>query len=232
MNELTLSEAQLRDQLENEIEQHLSAGRMAYMEAGRCLAIMLDQKLYRSEYATFDDYCRDFWEFDSIKARRMADAYRVAANLQTAAKDMPLLFWDAVETMSESHARVLKRLPPEQQVEAWSVAKSIADTPTAKLLEEVTAKFTEADLGSMTQAEELEHFKAVESQTMDSYHRGKFEEWKTASVRAIKKVLKGYRDEFGQFTEDAPLIVDLSALMSKLMRLNGDETKGGGNIEP
>lgn len=167
MEALTIAEQTRRDELENQFVAHVAAGCDAYLQAGKCLAEILDSRLYRSEYATFEDYVTDFWQISPYKARRWAEAWRVAANIQAQSEDVPLIFWNAMEGFCESHARVLRSLPPEQQAEAWSVAKEVSPSPTAKLLKEVAAKFKDGyeQIDNMTQTEELVFLKNVERES-------------------------------------------------------------------
>jgi hypothetical protein len=220
--ELTLAEQTRRDTLENEFVANVAAGCASYMDAGRCLAEILDGKLYRDEYDNFDTYAEEFWGMGATKARRWADAWRVMANLQAAKEEMPLLYWDAMEGFCESHARVLGKLPADQQAAAWSVAKSIDDSPTAKVLNQVvdqfTAKFQTID--DMTQPEELSLLQQVEAATSSAYWGAKRAERCRSLAKFLSKELKSWNDNL-----DLPELRDAIQAVLDMLPADGGRTQ-------
>lgn len=82
--------------------------------------------LYRIEYKTFEDYCREEWGISRIQAHRLTVAAEIAEMLPTGNKPT-----------SERAVRPLTKLEtPEAQREAWQEAvEESGGKPTAKHVE-------------------------------------------------------------------------------------------------
>jgi len=100
---MTLAEQERRDAVENDIDANLAKGRDAYLAVGKGLAEILESRLYRSDYASFEEYCQDFWGISDSLARKWVDAWRVATNLAEDVADMPILSWNMLEGFNPSH---------------------------------------------------------------------------------------------------------------------------------
>lgn len=111
---ITISESQRLIALERTIE----AGRKTFVEVGIALAEIRDSKLYRSDYATFENYCRDKWSWTKQHVYRLIKCAPIAkSNLQ-------------VTTINQ--ARELAKVTPEKRVEVLElVAASGPVTATA-----------------------------------------------------------------------------------------------------
>jgi phage N-6-adenine-methyltransferase len=125
----------------SELETTIERGLKTFVEVGNALAEIRDSRLYRKEYATFGDYCRERWGMSKRHANRLVESASVIHNLGPMGPELPT---------SERQARPLTSLPPEQQIEAWETAVSTA--PNGKL----TAKHIESVVRSMTEVEETE----------------------------------------------------------------------------
>ena len=88
----------------------IERGFETFFEIGRAMAIIRDKRLYRAEFSTFEEYCRDRWGMSRIHAHRFIESAQVVANL------LPIGNIPA----TESQARPLTSLEPDQQREAWS----------------------------------------------------------------------------------------------------------------
>lgn len=66
--------ARRRDELEAVVE----GARRAFIEAGKALGEIRDEKLYREIHETFYDYLRECWGFARSQGYRLIDAARVA----------------------------------------------------------------------------------------------------------------------------------------------------------
>lgn len=88
------------------------------MDVGRALMAIRDARLYRDEYGTFEDYCRQRWGFVASRARQLIAAAEVVSNLESVTTVTP---------STESQARPLAALEPEAQREAW--AEAVATAP-------------------------------------------------------------------------------------------------------
>lgn len=90
-----------------------------------------DNRLYKEDYDTFEEYCREKWGFNSSRARQLISGIEVADNLKSVTE---------VTLLKEFQIRPLIKLPPEQQREVYQEAVKTA--PGGK----VTAKHVEKAL--------------------------------------------------------------------------------------
>lgn len=97
-------------------ERIIQAGQETFVEVGAALLKIRDDKLYRAEFKTFDEYCRTRWHWSRIHAHRMIAASAVASNLLPTGNTPE----------SERQARPLAKLPPVQQQAAWQRAQETA----------------------------------------------------------------------------------------------------------
>lgn len=129
MQELSLQETEERKALESKIE----VGLKTYIEVGRALLIIRDKKLYRDQWGTFEEYCRERWEFRRTYAFYMIEAAQVVDSLSVHnCEHLPA---------TESQARPLSTLPVELQSVAWKEAVSTA--PDGKVTASHVAKVVE-----------------------------------------------------------------------------------------
>lgn len=116
--ELTISESQRLTQLEATI----AAGLQTFVEVGRALLEIRDARLYRQEFGTFEDYCRERWAMSRSYAHRTIEAAQVAVNLLPIGNILPA---------TESQARPLSPLAPDMQREAWQ--RAVDTAPNGKI---------------------------------------------------------------------------------------------------
>ena len=102
---LTVPEADRKAQLEATIER----GMQTFVEVGLALMEIRDDRLYRAEFGTFEEYCRERWGWSSRHTNRMIASAEVTVNLGPIGPILPA---------TESQARPLATLEPEQQREA------------------------------------------------------------------------------------------------------------------
>jgi hypothetical protein len=103
---LSLNEAQTLKQYEQIIDQ----GIQIFVEVGRALLAIRDQRLYRESYQTFEAYCRERWDLSRPRAYQLIDAAQARDVVSTIVDIVPV---------NEAQARPLTSLPPEQQREVW-----------------------------------------------------------------------------------------------------------------
>lgn len=126
MNELiTLDERGHLYQLEEVITQGLNT----FVDVGSALLEIRDKRLYRADYSTFEDYCRERWGWARSYANKLISASEAVNNLGTIVPKLPT---------TESQARPLTTLEPEDQVEAWK--RVITSTPEGKITANVVLK--------------------------------------------------------------------------------------------
>lgn len=136
--ELTTVETQELERHERTIERGLTT----FVDVGLALLAIRDGRLYRLEYGTFEEYCRNRWSMARNYANKMIAAAEVVANLGTTVPNLPA---------TESQARPLTALEPEQQREAWTLAVETA--PDGK----VTAAIVQAAVETVTNKPHAAH---------------------------------------------------------------------------
>lgn len=97
-----------RDELEAVIER----GLQTFVEVGNAIREIRDSRLYKDEYGTFEEYCRERWGWARSRAYQMIEAADTAGIVST-----------TVDIPSERHARELAPLAkddPEAARELWS----------------------------------------------------------------------------------------------------------------
>jgi N6-adenosine-specific RNA methylase IME4 len=111
---LTKSEQTELERWEAIIERGLNT----FYEVGSALLTIRDKKLYRKNFSTFEEYCRDKWEFSTRHAYRLIESAEVIRNLR------PIGHIPA----NEAQARELVPLESADQRLAWEVVLSTAPT--------------------------------------------------------------------------------------------------------
>ncbi len=109
---LTITENQKLNALENTI----ARGLKYYIEVGEALLTIREERLYRAQFNTFEDYCLTRWNMSKTHANRMIDASEVAENLT------PI----GVIPANEAQTRELAALPADEQRTAWQTALDTA----------------------------------------------------------------------------------------------------------
>jgi len=82
----------------------IERGLHTFVQVGKALAAIRDQRLYRAEHETFEAYCKSRWGFTDRRARQMIDAAETVDSLPTG----------TTVPVTESQARALSGLDPEQ----------------------------------------------------------------------------------------------------------------------
>jgi hypothetical protein len=108
-------------------------GLQTFVLVGLALAEIRASKLYRQDYETFEEYCRDRWQMIGSRARQLINAAKVVGNLQSQSDTKG----NGSLPASERVARTLAKLEPEQQREAWRLALSQSPAPTAVQVEQI-----------------------------------------------------------------------------------------------
>ena len=139
---LSEREKKLLTSLEVDIEQNLKG----FQKVGYALATIRDQALFREEYDTFEEYCREEWDLGRPRAYQLIASHVVMENLSTIVdKARPEPF--SVLPVNEAQARPLSYLPPEQQIEVWEMVLEEADTTESR----ITASFIQHCIDSIRQ---------------------------------------------------------------------------------
>lgn len=100
-----------------ECEAVIERGIKTFVDVGTALLEIRDNRYYREEYETFEEYCRVKWGWERRHAYRLIDSAKVFENVSRGTQIAPA---------TERQARPLTSLEPEQQIEAWKVAVETA----------------------------------------------------------------------------------------------------------
>jgi len=135
MDNLTIVEHQDLERHEAIIER----GLQTFTEVGNALLAIRDERLYRKDYSTFEEYCRQKWGMSRIHAHRLIESATVAQNL--------LPMGNIAPPSNERQSRPLASLAPEQQREVWALA-----VETAPVDEEGQPRITAAHVQKVADA--------------------------------------------------------------------------------
>src|SRR5579862_8612802 len=108
-------------------EEMIDGGWATYVQVGLAFATIRDRRLYRAEFATFEEYCRNRWQYGRAYVNRLISGAKVFTHLASNGRQKP---------EHERQVRPLLGLPPEQAQLAWDTAVQRAGgkTVTARLL--------------------------------------------------------------------------------------------------
>jgi hypothetical protein len=126
-----LNEAERRER--DQCEVIIGKGWDTFLDVGQALATVRDKRLYRDHHRTFEEYCRQKWEFSKSHANRLIEAAVVVSVLT------PI----GVKPTSESQLRPLVGLSPQKIPEAWKKAEELAGNGkvTAKVVRLAAEEF-------------------------------------------------------------------------------------------
>lgn len=113
----------------------IERGLKTFVDVGAALLAIRDARLYRAQYGTFEDYCRERWGWERRHAYRLMDAAQAVENVSN---------WTQTIPVTESQARPLTALLPETQPIAWQ--RAVETAPNGK----VTAAHVQAVVTDMT----------------------------------------------------------------------------------
>lgn len=211
---LTSGEAKIKIGVEAKLRDCLASVRKQHFLLGECMDTILALKLYRDEYASFDEYCDEKWSVSSSVARKAADFYRVALTMAKSQEEAPLLFWDMLQGLTPAHAAVLKNLPEEEQPKAWSEARKETVTPTVKALEAVSEKFAEKiarRANGTTAEEESEINQEIEEATIAACRREELTEIASIMAKRLRSVIRAAKHASPEFDATFKKIEALAA---------------------
>ncbi len=137
---LTVEEESDRLHLERKVER-------AFYEAGMALMQLRDRRLYRSTHATFEDYCRDRFDYVRRRSYQLIDAAKIYNNLS----EKCVQFVHILPTR-EGQVRPMSQLNAEQQVLAWETAVEEAGgkVPPGRIVKEVVQRIKDKERSPIT----------------------------------------------------------------------------------
>ncbi len=120
-----------RLQQEEEIVQR---GLDSFMKAGEALARIKNQKLYKDQYRTYEEYCRQRWGFTPQYANRLIAASKLIGNMIESDTTVSVL------PQNERQTRVLAKAADPSEVWKEAQGSTGKEQPTAKEIESVIKK--------------------------------------------------------------------------------------------
>ncbi len=127
---LTIEEEKARFSLERKVER-------AFYEAGKALRELRDRRLYRSTHVTFEEYCRERFDFTRRRPYQLIEAAQIYDNLIDKCEPMvPVL------PTKEGQVRPLSELNTDEQPIAWEAAVKLAGgkVPTGRIVKDVVKR--------------------------------------------------------------------------------------------
>lgn len=127
---LTVEEESDRNSLERKVER-------AFYEAGMALMELRDRRLYRTTHATFEEYCRDRFDYTRRRPYQLIEAAQIYDNLS----EKCVKFLHILPT-KEGQVQPLSQLERESQPLAWETAVEEAGgkVPTGRIVKEVVQR--------------------------------------------------------------------------------------------
>lgn len=109
-------------------EETIERGMTTFIEVGTALAQIHEQRLYRAQFATFEEYCAERWNFTGRRGRQLIDAAAIGT---------------VVPVANEGQARALSVVPEAERAEVFAQASErTGGKPTAKVITEVAEERT------------------------------------------------------------------------------------------
>ena len=137
------------------LEKKIEAGLEYFRIAGESLRIIKEQKLYKSEYSTYEEYCQQRWGFSPQYANRLISAENTTKMLESETIGSLL-------PQSESQVRILSKSKDPSAMWKSTQEKTGKEQPTAK---DIEAHMRENEDKDTLDAE------IIESSTNDKIHK-------------------------------------------------------------
>lgn len=114
----------------------------AFYEAGMALMQLRDRRLYRTTHVTFEEYCRDRFDYVRRRSYQLIDAAKIYNNLSEKCEQ----FVHILPTR-EGQVRPMSQLNTEEQVLAWSTAVEEAGgkVPTGRIVKDVVQRIKDKE---------------------------------------------------------------------------------------
>ena len=108
----------------------IQKGLNTFYEVGNALTDIRDNKQYKENYSTFEDYCIERWDIKKAYAYQLIQSTKTIANLSTTVDILP---------DTQRQTRELSKAPQEEQAQVWETAQEETgkEQPTAKEIKQV-----------------------------------------------------------------------------------------------
>jgi hypothetical protein len=123
-----------------ELERTIEHSLTSFLECGRALLSVRDERLYTEHFRSFEDYCVRRCGLTGHRGRELIRSTLVAETLLRDAEDVPL-----PPDTTESMLRPLSRFSnPELQQNTWRLINSLGTKPTASTVAKVSRSIRQA----------------------------------------------------------------------------------------
>jgi hypothetical protein len=122
----------------DELEEVIERGLATFIEVGAALKEIRDEKWYRDSHATFEDYCRERWDFNRQRASQLIQASDVSKILDSPPRN---------DAQARELAPLLDR--PKELKKAWAEVVESNPAPTAADIRAVVQR-TQSPKASVT----------------------------------------------------------------------------------
>lgn len=120
-------------------EEVIERGLRGFIEVGRALLAIRDQRLYRATHTSFESYLQERWGIGRRRGDQLCAASEVVQQIANHGSDLL--------PRSERLVRPLMALPEDQRASAWRQVVFVAGTvPTIADVEAVVARMKSGDL--------------------------------------------------------------------------------------
>lgn len=97
-----------------ELEAVIERGKHAFLEVGRALLVIRDERRYKERgFRNFDDYCHEHWGFSRTNANRLIEAAAVAEEVVSMDTSLPA-------PANVRQTRELAKVPEGERAEVWA----------------------------------------------------------------------------------------------------------------
>ena len=171
----------------------IKTGLLNFFEVGFALWQIKEKRLYRETHDTFEDYCRERWDFEWAHAYRLIESAKTFDNLSP--------IGDIPKPETESQARPLTKLPPKEQAPAWKLAVETAPEGkiTARHVEKTVREIIGDPEGKKIKStrEKIDKEGLIEDGFREAFNNfigaiqnARGAKWKTTSKEAVIKILQ------------------------------------------
>jgi hypothetical protein len=175
-----------------ELETQIERDKRAFYRIGMALVEIRDSRLYRENYATFEDYCRERWELDRRYAYRLMDSANVVNKLECGqlttkpaneAQVRPLTKLETPEAQQEVWEKAVETAP-EGKITAKHISKVVNQFKAKTTKKEVKQKTANAKAAINKQDIVAESFKRAYESFYWEVQSARLDNWKTTSKEA------------------------------------------------
>jgi hypothetical protein len=203
-------ESRMLENYETIIEQ----GEQTLIEVGQALAAINKARLYRAEYTSFEEYCREKWNFGRKRGYELMRAGEMAQELSASGLHL--------ESTTERHLRAVAKLKnTKQRVEAFNRARELAGKKkvTSRNIEEAVNEILGIPKPVVVDVEVVNEPPPAQTSFTPIVHTGLAD--KETNEQAVNRLLSSLREHADHY-EWSPLfnnmLDELEAVFGRMLR--------------